>query len=81
MEAHVLLACCNLSRVQQKVAASDPGLEKALLQEALSMLEYVTGYWSRHPGVLRDGRLAAEQPLIEEMRDLLRAKLQLLSAR
>ena len=81
VEAHVLLACCNLSRVQQKVAASDPGLEKALLQEALSMLEYVTGYWSRHPGVLRDGRLAAEQPLIEEMRDLLRAKLQLLSAR
>ena len=81
VEAHVLLACCNLSRVQQKVAASDPGLEKTLLQEALSMLEYVTGYCSRHPGVLQDGRLAAEQPLIEEMRDLLRAKLQLLSAR
>lgn len=82
VETHVLLACCNLSRVQQKVAASGgASLEKSLLQESLGMLEYVTAYWGVHPGVLDDGRLAAEQPLIEEMRDLLRAKLQLLASR
>lgn len=40
VEAHVLLACCNLSQAPKKVAALDPGLEKALLQEAQCMLMY-----------------------------------------